>query len=62
MSEDMEFRKLRQLDSESGGVTLPKEQLREAGLLDERGRVDGGCYVRIEQTDDAEWKIRAVGE
>jgi len=58
----MEYRKLRQLDSESGGVTLPKNQLRDEGLLDEDGRVSGHAYVKIEHVDAGEWRIKTVDE
>ena len=58
----MEFRKLRQLDAESGGVTLPKQHLRDAGLLDNHGQIKGGAYVMVERLDDGEWRIETVDQ
>ena len=58
----MEFRKLRQLDSESGGVTLPKQHLRDADLLDNHGQIKGGAYVMVERLDDGEWHIETVDQ
>jgi hypothetical protein len=56
----MALRKLRQLDSESAGVTLPKDDLRESGLLDDDGRVAGERYALIEQIADGEWRIKTL--
>ena len=56
----MPLRKLRQLDTESAGVTIPKKDLRESGFLDEDGRIDGERYAVIEQVGDGEWRVEAI--
>ena len=56
----MAIHKLRQLDGDSAGVTLPKKDLRDSGFLDEDGCIDGEQYAVIEQVEPGEWRIRAV--
>lgn len=59
----MEMRKLRKMGGNgSGGVTLPKEMLREAGVVGPDG-LDDNCYVAIDQDgdDDSRLELRLVG-
>lgn len=57
----MEIRKLRRYDTgESGGVTLPKDDLREEGLVQDGSVVD--AHVAIEKVDDGEWRLTLVDE
>ncbi|MCU4744306.1 hypothetical protein [Natronoglomus mannanivorans] len=56
----MALNKLRQLDQNSAGVTLPKDDLRLEGLLDEQGNVDGENYIHIRHIDDGEWTLELV--
>lgn len=56
----MAIHKLRQLDDDSAGITLPKAHLRESGFLDENGRIDGEQYAVIEQVQPGEWRVRTV--
>ncbi|CAI50769.1 uncharacterized protein NP_5356A [Natronomonas pharaonis DSM 2160] len=56
----MPIRKLRQLDDDSAGVTLPKDDLRENGLLGDDGQIEDDQHVVIEQVDDGEWTVRTV--
>lgn len=58
----MAIRKLRKLgDSEcpSAGVTLPKDELREDGVIDERDEL-GEQYAKIEKIGDGEYSVRLV--
>lgn len=57
----MEIRKLREMGGNgSAGVTLPKEMLREAGVVGPDG-VNDDCYVGIEHVDDGHYELRLVG-
>lgn len=56
----MALNKLRQLDQDSAGITLPKDDLRIEGLLDENGFVDGEHHVHIRHVDDGEWRLELV--
>ncbi|SEQ96830.1 hypothetical protein [Natrinema salaciae] len=58
----MALNKLQQLDQNSAGVTLPKDDLRLEGLLDENGEIDGEHHVHIRHVDDGEWTLELVGE
>ncbi|MFP8891493.1 hypothetical protein ACLI4U_17255 [Natrialbaceae archaeon A-CW2] len=58
----MALNKLRQLDQNSAGVTIPKDDLRLEGLLDEDGKVKGEHHVHIRHVDNKEWKVTLVGE
>jgi len=46
-----EIRKVRDLGNGSGGVTIPKEKLRDWGLVDDDGELDSG-YVSFDENDD----------
>ena len=56
----MALNKLRQLDADSAGITLPKGDLHVEGLLDENGRVNGEHYFHIRHVDDGEWLLERV--
>jgi len=59
----MPIRKVRKMgDSEypSAGVTLPKDDLREEGIIDESGDLNGEKYAKIERTGDGEFRLTLV--
>ncbi|MFP9192982.1 hypothetical protein ACLI4Q_15180 [Natrialbaceae archaeon A-CW1-1] len=56
----MALNKLRQLDQNSAGVTLPKDDLRIEGLLDEDGKLEGEHHAHIRHVDEKEWTITLV--
>lgn len=59
----MPIRKVRQLgdsDYPSAGVTLPKDDLREDGVIDADGGVVGEKYAKIEKTGEGEWRVVLV--
>ncbi|PCR89416.1 hypothetical protein [Natrinema ejinorense] len=58
----MALNKLRELDQNSAGVTLPKDDLRLEGLLDEDGEIDGEHHVHIRHVDDGQWSLKLVEE
>ncbi|MFC4542022.1 hypothetical protein ACFO5R_08795 [Halosolutus amylolyticus] len=58
----MALNKLRQLDQNSAGITLPKDDLRIEGLLDENGKLDGEHHVHIRHVDEGEWTLELVEE
>ncbi|TYL38167.1 hypothetical protein CV102_13255 [Natronococcus pandeyae] len=53
----MALNKLRKVDKNSAGVTVPKDDLRIEGLLDENGEIDGDHHVHIRHVDDGEWTL-----
>ena len=56
----MALNKLRQLDQNSAGITLPKDDLRLEGLLDEQGNVAGENYLHVRHVGDGEWTLELV--
>lgn len=57
----MEIRKLRQLGGRgSSGVALPKDMLRDDGVVGPDGLEDDQ-YVSIERVDDGQYELRLVG-
>ncbi|WP_254762964.1 hypothetical protein [Natrinema marinum] len=56
----MALNKLRKLDQNSAGVTLPKDDLRIEGLLDEDGEIDGEHHIHIRHVDDGQWSLELV--
>lgn len=56
----MALNKLRKLDQNSAGVTLPKGDLRLEGLLDKEGDLEGEHHVHIRHVDDGEWSVKLV--
>ena len=47
-----EIRKLRDLGNGSGGVTIPKQKLREWDLIDDDDEL-ADAHLRVGETDDA---------
>ncbi|WIV67098.1 hypothetical protein [Natrialbaceae archaeon AArc-T1-2] len=58
----MALNKLRQLDRDSAGITLPKGDLQVEGLVDENGDVDGEHYLHVRHVGDGEWTLELVEE
>ena len=56
----MALNKLRKFDKSSAGITLPKDDLRVEGLLDEKGEIGGDHHVYIRHVDDGEWTLELV--
>ncbi len=54
----MAIRKIRDIDG-SGGVTLPKDDLRRDGIVDSDGEVLS-AYVTIDRVDEGEYLVRQV--
>jgi len=52
----MSFRKLSP-DSGSVSVRLPKKKLREQGVVNEDGDLDGEHWAKVEETGDGEFTI-----
>ena len=57
---DMALNKLRQLDQNTYGVTIPKNDLHLEGLLDEDGELVDEQHLHIQRTDDSEWALKRV--
>lgn len=58
----MALNKLRKLSEDSAGVTLPKDDLRIEGLIDEDGDLDGDHLVEIRHEGPGEWRLQLVEE
>ncbi|ELY52477.1 hypothetical protein [Natronolimnohabitans innermongolicus] len=58
----MALNKLRQLDSDSIGITLPKDDMRVEGLIDENGELDGSYHIHIRHVGEGEWTLELVDE
>ncbi|WP_440766784.1 hypothetical protein [Natronorubrum sp. DTA7] len=56
----MALNKIRQLDKDSVGITLPKDDMRVEGLIDENGELEGDHHVHIRYVSDGEWKVELV--
>ena len=56
----MALNKLRQLDQDSVGITIPKDDVRVEGLLDENGQLQGDHHVHIRHVGDGEWTVELV--
>jgi len=56
----MALNKLRQLDSDTIGVTIPKDDLRLDGLLDDSGDLEGEHHIHIDRQDSGEWELTLV--
>ena len=57
----MPIQKLRKLDTDTGGVTIPKDDLRREGLLED-GELVEGERVEVRRVDDGEWKVRRISD
>jgi len=58
----MALNRLRKLDQKSAGVTLPKDNLRLEGLLNEDGEIDGEHHIHIRHVNDGQWTLELVEE
>ncbi|MFP8952407.1 hypothetical protein ACLI4Z_05445 [Natrialbaceae archaeon A-arb3/5] len=56
----MALNKIRRLDTNSFGITLPKDDLRVEGLLDENGELEDDYHLHIRHVDDGEWTLERV--
>ncbi|SDK70818.1 hypothetical protein [Natronorubrum texcoconense] len=56
----MALNKLRQLDGNSAGVTMPKDDLRLEGLIDENGELADEHHVHIQRVNDGQWTLELV--
>ena len=57
----MALNKLRKLDEDCAGVTLPKDDLRLDGLLDEDGElIEDEQWLHVDRQDEGEWTIEVV--
>ncbi|WP_137288104.1 hypothetical protein [Natronorubrum halophilum] len=56
----MALNKIRQLDQDSVGVTLPKGDMRVEGILDENGMLKGDYHVHIRHIGDGEWSLELI--
>ena len=55
----MALNKIRRLDRNSFGITLPKDDLRVEGLLTD-GDLEDEHHLHIRHVDDGEWKLELV--
>ncbi|SEH14664.1 hypothetical protein SAMN04487967_1710 [Natronorubrum sediminis] len=58
----MALNKIRELDSDSVGITLPKDDMRVEGLIDENGELKGDHHVHIRHVDDGEWTLELMDD
>ena len=58
----MALNKLRQLDQDSVGITMPKDDMRVEGLLDENGEINGDYHIHIRHVDDGQWSLEFAEE
>ncbi|WP_323172984.1 hypothetical protein [Natrialba sp. PRR66] len=58
----MVLNKLRKLDQNSLGVTLPKDDLRVEGLLDENGDLRDEHHIHIRHVAEGEWILEIIGK
>lgn len=57
----MALNQLRKLDSSGTiGVTIPKDDLRLDGLLDEDGELADEHHVHVDRQDSGEWELTLV--
>ncbi|ELY56615.1 hypothetical protein [Natronolimnohabitans innermongolicus] len=56
----MALNKLRQLDSDSVGITLPKDDMRVEGLIDENGELAGDHHIHIRHVGEGEWRLKLI--
>lgn len=58
----MNIRKLRKLDSDCAGVTIPKDDLRLAGYIDEEGDLVKQPALNVELVEDGEWRVQVLDD
>lgn len=56
----MALNKLRGLDNCSYGLTIPKDDLRIEGLLDENGNLLEEHLFEVRRTGDGKWSVELV--
>ncbi|MXV61293.1 hypothetical protein GS429_04280 [Natronorubrum sp. JWXQ-INN-674] len=56
----MALNKIRRLDQDSVGVTLPKGDMRVEGILDENGELEGDHHIHIRHVGEGEWTLELV--
>lgn len=57
----MAVMKLRRLNEDSAGVTIPKDDLRLEGLIEDDELV-ATEHVEVTRIDDGEWRIRRLDD
>lgn len=58
----MHIRKLRKLDADCAGVTIPKDDLRFEGYVDENGELVEQPALTIEREGEGTWRIQVLDE
>ncbi|AHG00325.1 hypothetical protein HALLA_17490 [Halostagnicola larsenii XH-48] len=58
----MALNKLRELDDYSYGVTVPKDDLRIDGILDENGDLEGDHHFHVQRTGKGKWSLEVVDD
>lgn len=58
----MALNKLRELDGTSTGVTLPRDDLRLDGLIDQEGELDGEHVAHIRREGPREYRLTILPE
>lgn len=56
----MAINKLRKIDGDSVGVTLPKDDARLDGLIDEDGELTGEHHLHVDRDGEGEWTVELV--
>ncbi|ELZ08507.1 hypothetical protein C479_14248 [Halovivax asiaticus JCM 14624] len=57
----MAIRKIQRIGG-SIGVTIPKDEAKREGLVDEDGELAGEYHAQIKQEDDLEWSVDVFDE
>ena len=57
---NMAIHELRKLDRTSAGVTLPRDDLRLEGLIDEDGEIDDEQQLVVEREGPGKWVVETV--
>ncbi|WP_436347695.1 hypothetical protein [Natronorubrum sp. FCH18a] len=56
----MALNKIRQLDNDSVGITLPKDDMRVEGLIDKNGELEGDHHIHIRHVGEGEWTLELM--
>jgi hypothetical protein len=56
----MALQKIRKVGGDSAGITIPRDDLRLEGLLDEDEELEQGHHVELIRVDDGVWKMKRV--
>lgn len=54
----MAINKLRKIDGDSVGVTLPKDDARLDGLIDEDGELTGEHHLHVDREEKGKWSVK----